>query len=159
MDKEPLARLDQIKLLLRFQDGDDYNTFASRVRIARKLFHEEIADIICDPFNKELPRRPHNTLVEKQELARWANAEMRSLGIAIHDKKTGDPASLRADTGGKNGRFQIELISNDRGRKRTFTSADIFLVQLMPHFERREPLAELWADRVAQKQSGTSERK
>lgn len=123
-----------------------YLRAAQHLRNARQLFHEQVAIQVAPLLNKYLEKVPKSTLQEKQELAKWVNAELRSLGLAVRCPKTGQAAMLRADPGHdeEHGRFQIALISNDLARKRTVSSPELFQLDLMANFERREPLAERW---------------
>jgi hypothetical protein len=52
---------------------------------------------------------PKETVLEKQSLARWVNAQMAWLGLALKCPKTGGVSTLQADTGNdpRVGRFQF----------------------------------------------------
>lgn len=148
-NQDSATRVLRIADLLQPADLDEFWSVTARLKELRNLVHKHIAYVLEPVLNHELSRRPHNTLTEKQDLTRWANSQMRSLGVAVQCPKTGEPAILRAGVdGGEGGRFQVELIDQSRGRSRTVSSSTLFPIQLMPHPERREPLVEYWAKQV-----------
>jgi len=148
--RETTTKADRLVKLLTPANSEGYAAAAVRLRDARRLFHEIVAVQTTNPLNAAWQQTPHETLQEKQEAARWINAELRSLGIAIRGPKTGEAALIHADPVPYNhsGRFQVLLTSTDLGRKRTFSSATPFKVELIPHYERREPLAERWTTKT-----------
>jgi hypothetical protein len=134
--------------LLAVDRQASYSQLASKFRKVRDEVAELISKEVADSLNGHLDKMPQETRAQKQELCRWLNAEMRSLGIAIRCPKTGEAAMLHVDPTGQNGRFQIELIDRENGRKRTLTSVSLPTLTFRPHLVRREPLAEYWAERV-----------
>lgn len=144
-------RMGRITELMTNGQDDNYASFAGRLRKARQLFHQLVAEQLAEPLNEQLRSTPHDSLEQKQQLARWTNAELRALGVAIRCPKTGEAAMLHAHSGNhpKRGRFQIGLIEVDSGRKKTVSSPELLTLELMAHPMRREPLAEYWARRVS----------
>ncbi|MFO0901190.1 MAG: hypothetical protein U0836_27505 [Pirellulales bacterium] len=136
---------------LRGTAVNDYESTMRGLRAARQLFHEFAAARLEPALNRAAAQRPQATLPDKQDLARWINGELRSLGIAVRCPRTGQPALLRGDPGHRQpaGRFQIQLISAEEARRRTSSFATLEPLQLCGNPERREPLAEYWAERLA----------
>lgn len=147
------AKLKQIVTLVGERDRDSYEALRQRLIDARKLFHELLAERLTPAFNGHLAALPHETLEEKQALTRHANAEMRSLGLAIKCPRTGRPAMLHADRGRDpdTGRFQVALIGSDGERARTVSANSLLALELMGHPERREGAAQYWAERIARR--------
>lgn len=145
------AQLKRIGELCAERKGDDYESMLNRLTEARELFHGMLAQRLTEPFNAHLAQQPQATLPEKQALTRNANADLRSLGLAIRCPRTSEAAVLHADGGHKltDGRFQIGLIGSGRDRKRTVSSRELFAVELMSHPVRREGFAQYWAERIA----------
>jgi hypothetical protein len=107
-------RLGAIVKILGEAGSEDYLAAASKLRTARDAFHEEIASRLCDSLNNHIAKMPQSTLEDKKSLAKWLNAEMRSLGIAIRCLKSGGPAYLQAAVGDDRlrGRFQVCLLEH-----------------------------------------------
>lgn len=150
-DREGIeAQLKRIGDLCAERKRDDYESLHARLMEAREQFHELLAGRLAQAFNKHLASLPQDTLQEKRDLARHANADLRHLGLAVKCPKTGEPAMFYGDPGHipDKGRFQLGLVSEEAARKRTFTSQTLFQVELMGRPVRREPLAE-WAERAA----------
>lgn len=140
------------ELLNRPQAGT-YREAVEQLGGLQHVTQEYVAAMLTEPLNREMRARPHESLGEKQSLARWVNAELRELAIAIRCPKTGNPAILRVGPGddAKVGRFQLELVGGkERARKRTISSKQLMDVQLRPAEFRREPLADYWANRTQQ---------
>jgi len=153
-------RIQRIVQLFKEAKSGSYSTVASRLREVRELVHEEIAERLSKPLNEHLAQIPHATLHEKQDLARFANAEMRCLGVAIRCPKTGLPAMLHANSGhdATKGRFQFSVIDHKPHPTRTVTSQTLPMLVLMPHFTRKEPLVDYWAKTLGHSQPGGKRR-
>lgn len=138
-------RIDKIAQLLREAEAGDYASISNRLRQARHLFHEHLADLVTEPLNRHLATLPHEELIQKQEISKWVNMELRTLGIAIRCPKTGEPAFLSGtqSSDSAHGRFQIRVAS-DPNFKRTCSSKDLFRLDLMSSPDRY-----LGADRTA----------
>jgi len=119
-------RLKQLYELLQPGLNEDYRRASMRLSKAREIFHEEVANQIAGPLNSYLSFQPAGTRLQKQDLSRWLNAELRTLGIAIRCPRTGQPAFLRGGPGHKEdqSRFQICLIASPQ-LGRTVTIADL----------------------------------
>jgi hypothetical protein len=133
--------------LLELPVPDNYAALRKWRDELRAAVDIEIIRRLEPAFNRTIASTPHQTLVEKQDLCRWANAELRNLDLAIVCPKTGRPAGLCADQGNNPslGRFQIELI---QGRRKTISSPSIFTVRLQPRGHRVEGFSELWRQRL-----------
>ena len=150
------AKLRRITELVAPRDRETYGALHKRLAEARELFHDLLAERLTEGFNAHLASLPSQTMEQKQQLTRDANADLRALGLAVKCPKTGQPAVLHADRGNHpaEGRFQVALISAESNRKRTLSSPQLFSVELMGHPTRREPLAEHWAERLAAQRGG-----
>jgi hypothetical protein len=145
-DESAESRIEKLLALWRESDSNDYATVKKQLLDLRTFVQEEIARRFGPVLNKELKRSPQQTLLEKQKTARWANSENRSMDLCIRCPKTNEPAMLFADRGRDpaQGRFQIELLSKEGGRRRTVSSSILPTLDLIAHPQRREPLAEHW---------------
>jgi hypothetical protein len=124
----------------------------------QKELHSAIQALLIErfepAFNAQLASMPQATREEKKELCRWANAELRSLGLAIRCPKTGHAAILHTDLGYRPeaGCFQLELTGQEHGRRRTRTFVSLIPLELMPASPRVDPLAQYWAERALSNQ-------
>lgn len=144
-DRQQENLIRRIESLLRTEVELGYDDMIAWQRRLRDAVQELIVQRVEPAFNKELQSRPHDTAADKQELCRWANVELREkLSLAIRCPKTGLPAKLHADGGknAKNGRFQIELLGSEEGRRHTKSASKLFGVELMERPLRSEPLIE-----------------
>ena len=91
-----------------------------------------------DPIERSINERLSNfepsTLPQKQEFAKAVNAELRSLGLAIRCPKTNRPSILVASSSNHPGigRFQLEHKHMDGKPKRSYSTAVLKSVSLMP---------------------------
>lgn len=121
----------------------------------QKALHEAVDLLVISKLepvlNSRLAAMPQRTLEEKQTLCRWVNAELRSLKYSIKCPKTGLPAILHAVKGHKpdEGRFQIELLGGELGRRRTKTFQVLFPLEFVAEPSRNEPLAQSWSTKVS----------
>ncbi|MDL1904525.1 hypothetical protein FBT69_06900 [Synechococcales cyanobacterium CNB] len=151
-EKEPKgidAKLRRIEQLFAERKRDDYESLRARLTEARELFHDALAERFAAAFNAHLAAQPHETLAEKRDLTREANADLRALGLAVRCPRTGEPAMLQTDSGYRPeaGRFQLLLLrSGEQFKSKTSTS--LFRVDLMAYPNRREGAAEYWAERA-----------
>lgn len=148
-DHKDSARFDRIAKLLTAKNNEMFEASSKRFQEARELFHEELAEQFAGPLNEELKRMPKESCEEKQALCRWANAELRALGLAVKCPKTGEAAALHVlPSPRENARFQFELIDHAHGRHRTITSTQLPVIALRSRPQRREPQAEYWRNRL-----------
>lgn len=86
-----------------------------------------LAKAVEPSLNAQLRSMPHTTYDDKREVAKWLNAELRQLGLAIQCPKTGRPAFLVADPGGKPGigRFQLEVTTETGKPHRSVSTASL----------------------------------
>lgn len=134
--KESLKRCGRLQELLKPVEGESYERMAERLIEAREILHEEFAFQLEPVLNEYLKTLPQATLQERQQLSRWLNAKLRSsFGLSVRCPKTMLASVLHADAGKGMGagRFQIELIDGDEGRKRTSTTSTLPYVSLMPY--------------------------
>lgn len=148
MDSEKEARrstrLDRITKLLRPRPGRFMETHEQLLHL-RVLVHEHIADLVSESLNRELEVAPQETIEEKRVLARWVNAAMRDLSLAIC-APGGLPAIVHASPGDppNEGRFQLELLGGTHGRRRFASSSKLQNIQPMPYLERGNRFDALW---------------
>lgn len=116
-------------------DRETYKLGRARLLAARELFHEELASQLEPLLNRELANRPQATLQEKQDIARFTNAELRSMGLAITCPKTIRACVMHVDKGYRSdeGRFQLELVGKNSSRKRTVNSLALPYLTLTPY--------------------------
>jgi hypothetical protein len=147
---EPIPSKQQLRLLelLQPKPAETYDAIAKRLREAQTVLHAEIAHQVERPLNKELALMPHELLADKQALAKWLNAEMRALGIAVKCKKSNKPTFLRGAVGydSVRGRFQLCNL-NDRQSKYTWSSIELVSFEFMPSPVRytHRPKTGTWA--------------
>ena len=105
-------------------DKDTYVALAAQLREEMHAARMQIAAELAPALNIHIRAMPHGTYDEKRELARWVNAELEPLGLAVQCPKTGLPAKLRGMAGHWRGigRFGIE-VSID-GKQKTPTVSD-----------------------------------
>jgi hypothetical protein len=129
--------LTKLTKLLTGKRNESYEETAKRLRVARQIFHECVAEQAQDPMNERAQVMPHSSHEEKKRLVNWVNAECRSMGVAIQCPNTGEPTSIVAPNAENPGigRFRLRPFSDDT--KRSFTSTDLFRFVLIPHYERR----------------------
>ncbi|HKQ48575.1 MAG TPA: hypothetical protein VJZ71_10940 [Phycisphaerae bacterium] len=92
----------------------------------------------------EASRQPQRTYDEKKTLAKWVNAELRRIGLAIRCPRTGRPSLLLANAGGQPGigRFHLEHTDAEGRRHRSVTSVALPELKLMPDELTRAPYGE-----------------
>jgi len=97
-------------------------------------FREHLARALEPSLNAELSLLPQASYEDKKTLAKWVNAELRQIGLAIRCPKTGKPCHILANKGHDpvRGRFQLEYTDIDGQRRRTVSSAELPALALMP---------------------------
>lgn len=140
--------------LLQAGNAGGYERVAKRLREARELFHEEIAYLVAAPLNQHLARMPQATLQEKQELAKWLNAELRFLGVAVKDPHSGHAGYLRGSPRYKDkeggGKFQV-CVADGQDVRATVTSKVLMPLEFVGNADRGGRLRERkkWQDRIS----------
>jgi len=95
----------------------DYNEAAPRATGLRSAFHETLARAIEPQFNAALAAMPKGTPEERHLVVVWCNRQLRELGLAIRDPESGYPATLTADSQGRDddpARFRL-IVKTPRG--------------------------------------------
>lgn len=140
-DQNYLSRLTK---LLTEKRNESYEEVAIRLREAREVFHQCLAGQLKDPFNSEMQKRPTETLDDKKRFATWASAELRSLGCALRCKNTKKACAILAGPGRRKEVGQFILRPFDEPTRGTFSSVTAFEAEIVPHYLRREAMAERW---------------
>lgn len=121
--------------------------FAIRREALRSLHaasRAAIAKAFEPVLNEHATTMPQATYDEKRALAKWVNAELRELGLAIRCPKTGQPALLRGHPGGTPGvgRFHLEITDSNGIQRRTVTSVTLPRLSLLVDDLARAPYGE-----------------
>ena len=122
----------------------DYTAAYPQLLELRSIFHHELASCMQARLNEHLTKLELDSYQQKQGIATWVNQQLREVGLAIRDPKTGRPATLVADTRDANdelGRFRFDVRDDDGRTRRTFTSNTLPLLELMEDEVRREAFA------------------
>lgn len=116
------------------------------------MLNDLIASQIATQLNTALARQPYGTLRQKQDMARWLNGELRSLGIGIRNPKSDSPKSvfLRGVPGHDGrGRFQLCFIEDRNNHVvHSFTDLQPFEFIGLPNRDARISKHDSWAKRV-----------
>jgi hypothetical protein len=118
------------ELLKSLPEG--YLPLTGKLADVDKAFRVAIARRVTDAFNRHVVTMPAASYDDKRALARWVNAELRRLGLALVCPKTRRPAVLLADPGGAAGvgRFQFQSEGPDGRKVRAYSSATLPVVEL-----------------------------
>lgn len=144
---------DQFEALKKAEKDSPYQKISRTAHELRERFHRSLVAVMEGPLNREIQKRKQENCEEKQDLLRWLNPELRSLGLAIKCPKTGRPGMLQVDSGYPGGRFVLELLDRTAGKRRSFSSVDeLPEFEFCPHPVRREPLSEYWAKRASERE-------
>ncbi len=105
---------------------------------------EELARALEPILNAEAAKLPQATYDEKKTLAKWINAELRRVGLAIRCPKTGNPCLIVATTGHSPlvGRFVLDYTDSEGKRQHPVSSVTLPTLQLMPDDLTRAPYGE-----------------
>jgi hypothetical protein len=130
----------------------EFGAFREEAVELERVFLQLIAERLQNQFNHFLRQIPHETLEQKRNLAKFANAELQRLGLAIRCPKTGRSALLVADGYGDEvgGRFTLKIqLECGRETHRTH-SYELPVLQLMADDRTRSTRKERfqWAQRV-----------
>jgi hypothetical protein len=124
------------ELLTSLPEG--YLPLTGKLADVDKAFRLAMAQRLAAAFNKYVVALPASSYDDKRALARWVNAELRRLGLAVVCPKTRRPAVLLADPGGVSGvgRFQFQSEGPDGRKVRAYSSATLPVVELTAAPER-----------------------
>jgi hypothetical protein len=105
---------------------------------------ERIAAALAPALNQQVATMPQTSYEDKKKLARWINAELRPVGLAIRCPKTGEPSWIIANVGHRAdvGRFHFEHMDAEGKRQRTVTSNTLPILELMLDKLTRVPYGE-----------------
>ena len=111
----------------------DYGALRERAHSIQQSLRNAIALALEAPLEAHVQAVPHDTLSEKRALAKWLNAELRGLGLAIRCPKTDRPAYLIGSpcAPGDGSRFQLETQDDNGMPRRTCSSYDLPRLRLM----------------------------
>lgn len=149
------SRCTRIKLILDSSTSPEYVAASKDLALLDNLVREEIAERLAGPLNAYLHTAPQDTHEQRQEIAAWVNAQLRSRHLAIRDPESGWPAILIANRGGKSGnvsRFWLQTRDQIGKTRRSMGVATLPDLVLMPDTERVEPLSR-WASLARTKQT------
>jgi hypothetical protein len=146
VDLDALRHRDQLsKVIRRFSDLEGNSVedqkllaFATDLNSTLIEYAEHQLRPKIEPIERSINERLSNlepsTLPQKQEFAKAVNAELRSLGLAIRCPKTNRPSILVAGSSNHPGigRFQLEHKHMDGKPKRSYSTAVLKSVTLMP---------------------------
>jgi hypothetical protein len=106
---------------------DEAKDAAARIHAVK----QQVAEKLAPALNARICEKPHDTLEQKKELARWVNEQLEPLGLAVQEPKTGRPGKLRGARGNRpTGCFEIE-VKIDGKQEYPTTSDDLPELQLM----------------------------
>jgi hypothetical protein len=122
----------------------EYQTVYETIRREVEQYRSDVAKRFTPIFNARFASTPHQSYEQKKALCRWANEQLRELGLAVKCPKTGLPAIYVADTGPhpERGRFRLKVTTEDGKLRHTLTALEVPTVELMPDPPRREKFAE-----------------
>ncbi|MEQ1728804.1 MAG: hypothetical protein ABL982_10515 [Vicinamibacterales bacterium] len=133
--------------LLVSDDVQSYQNLYERLREARATFNELVADRLESAFNEHVCGMASETLEHKQNVAKYVNAQLRPLGLAIECPKTKYAALLSAGPGHDpaHGRYRVVLIGSSNENRSTVAGLkELPRLRLVPRPERVEPASDLW---------------
>jgi hypothetical protein len=124
--------------------ASEYQTAYEVVRREVEQFRSDVAKRFTPIFNARFASTPHHSHEQKKALCRWANEQLRELGLAVTCPKTALPAIFVADTGPypERGRFRLKVTTAEGRFRHTLTALEAPTVELMPDRPRRENFAE-----------------
>jgi hypothetical protein len=113
---------------------DDYRSCREVLFSLHEASRHAFAVALKSPLNAAAAKMPQSTYEEKKTLAKWVNAELRHLGLALRDPKTGKPCFLIGNAGNRPGssRFLLDYVDDKGKRVRAHTSVTLPELELMP---------------------------
>jgi hypothetical protein len=99
--QEKLAKLRAVVQAVAESLPTDYQERQRGLLKASDVVRQEIAAALEKSLNEEARRHPHETYDDKKALAKWVNAELRVLGLAIKDPNTGNACHLVGSPGNR----------------------------------------------------------
>ena len=113
-------------------------------------FRVALAERLEPVLNAYVRQLPQDTYEDKKALARFVNAQLSPLGLAVRCPKTGMPSIIEADANdasGKVSRFRYFARRPEGRRVRTVSNKELPVLELMEDTPRGEGLVN-WADKV-----------
>jgi hypothetical protein len=141
----------RVQLLLDVPHDEPIEQCLSRLSSLQEATGMYIAACLEGPLNSKLAQLPLSSKSECNEVARFVNATLRSLGLAIYDQGTPDrPAILCTQHHRGEGRsaFCLELKRSVGAKVRTPGTVELPYLQLGP-YKRHEGIERCWASRVS----------
>ena len=131
------ARFDVIRELHHDavkEDRDSYDAVRKRATALVDDARKEAARVLQPAINDRAAEMPHEKYEDKKRLAKWVNAELRRMGLAIRCPRTGIPCYLMGNPGGQPGfgRFLLEYTDEEGKRRHPLTSVTLPHLDLMP---------------------------
>jgi hypothetical protein len=122
----------------------EYDALRDSLGKMSEVFRVSLAEKLEPALNARAATMPQETYEDKKTLAKWINAELRRLGLAIKDPKTGKPCHLVGDSGNKPGigRFMLNYTEDAGKLVHTVTSVTLPPLTLMPDDLSRAPYGE-----------------
>lgn len=119
---------------------DEYRSRHKALAAASVTFRLELARALEPALNAAAAAMPQESYEDKKALARWLNAELRTLGLALRDEVTGRPCLLVGDPGNRPGlgRFVLDYLDDGR-RVHAWTSVTLPPLRIMPDDLSRAP--------------------
>jgi len=128
----------------------DYAASHAEIVAFRHSFQAELAHALQARLNEHIKTAPQDSYEEQHLLATWINRELRLLGLAIKDPKTGRPAIVvvdNQDAQHAKTRFRLQVRDGSGRQIKTLASTRMFDLALMEQYPREEGAAS-WTDRT-----------
>lgn len=135
-------------LALLAEPAQTFAQAAENAREARRMLDTHLAEQLAKVLNRQIEGWPQATVQDKRAIAQSLNAELRSVGLAVREPKTGEPSRLHVDPREGGGRFQFEVYGSE-SRRRPTSSTRLSEVTLCTAPPRREGWREYWRSRRA----------
>jgi hypothetical protein len=105
---------------------EDYDGRAAALSEINHACRQRMAAELAEALNARIREKPHETLEEKKELARWVNDQLKPLGLAVRCPNTKLPARLMGIAGSyrpdePGGTFCFEIYKDGKQRKTAYS--------------------------------------
>ncbi len=120
---------------------DNYDEHRAMLIALSDAFRQEISQSFEPVFNEQVQGLKKDSYDEKKAVAKYANAELRRLGLGIRCPTTGEPAILQAYPGNRpdEGRFRLDYTDADGRRRQVVSWMTLPDLALMPASLTRVP--------------------